>query len=370
MKGNDFMQNMRIILFFHSLLAFSAVGAVYYLYRFDPVRYVYFITEDSFAEHGTFVGYLLSFLLMAVSMLLSKELRKPGYVLLLLGFFFIAMEEVSWGQRFLGIKTPYIFNKYNLQRETNLHNLIDFKLNQFFAYVVLLWITVIPLLERYSDRVRALCQKVGLPVVRGILVPYFAAALYFIFLHPISKSDEVGEYLSSIAFLAYSLSMLLACRQIRGNKVKSQIKWGLSVLIIAFVLTSALCIAYPYGEGNIRWRFNDFATKKFPRYKAYDQADILFEYIIKNPSLMTDDTKIQYGYFLMKRGSEEKAFRMFQESLDEIDQRIQRGQAMRKDYHKMGLLYMKMGYEKKAAKMFHEALAAKENAIRNNQKRR
>ena len=48
----------------------------------------------------------------------------PGvYVLLALAFFGIGMEEVSWGQRWLGFETPDALRGVNRQDEVNLHNI-------------------------------------------------------------------------------------------------------------------------------------------------------------------------------------------------------------------------------------------------------
>lgn len=40
-------------------------------------------------------------------------------------FFVIAMEEISWGQRFLDLESPEFFVEHNSQGEITLHNLYD-----------------------------------------------------------------------------------------------------------------------------------------------------------------------------------------------------------------------------------------------------
>jgi hypothetical protein len=37
--------------------------------------------------------------------------------------FFISLEEISYGQKIFNWQTPSLFKEYNLQQETNLHNL-------------------------------------------------------------------------------------------------------------------------------------------------------------------------------------------------------------------------------------------------------
>lgn len=45
------------------------------------------------------------------------------YLLLALAFLGIAMEEVSWGQRWVGFETPGVFRQVNRQGEVTLHNI-------------------------------------------------------------------------------------------------------------------------------------------------------------------------------------------------------------------------------------------------------
>ena len=62
--------------------------------------------------------------------------------------FFIAFgEEISWGQRILGIETPESLEGINDQGETNLHNLSTGKANQLFQ---VFWL-VMGVLLIYAD---------------------------------------------------------------------------------------------------------------------------------------------------------------------------------------------------------------------------
>jgi hypothetical protein len=93
----------------------------------SPSTYRYFIREDSLIEYSQFAFYLLGsfFALLTVSQCLRNRLHLHGalYGILALGLFFIAMEEISWGQRIVGITNPDYFNKHNVQNELTLHNL-------------------------------------------------------------------------------------------------------------------------------------------------------------------------------------------------------------------------------------------------------
>ena len=61
---------------------------------------------------------------------LVKQLVYLGLALL---FFFGAGEEISWGQRIFGLKTPESLAQFNKQDELNLHNLSAMENSKFFT---------------------------------------------------------------------------------------------------------------------------------------------------------------------------------------------------------------------------------------------
>lgn len=95
---------------------------------FGPLNTVYFdfAKEDGPVEYATAVFYFLSFLISGIiCFILIKEKKNYFallYILLSSVFFFIAFEEISWGQRIFLLETPEYF-KNNVQNEMNFHNL-------------------------------------------------------------------------------------------------------------------------------------------------------------------------------------------------------------------------------------------------------
>jgi hypothetical protein len=88
--------------------------------------FAYLLREDGAFETVTAAFLFLS---CAVSHQLACVARREGgrkaAVALWLGaamFLFAGMEEISWGQRILGLKTPDALSAINEQRELNLHN--------------------------------------------------------------------------------------------------------------------------------------------------------------------------------------------------------------------------------------------------------
>ncbi|WP_131106038.1 hypothetical protein [Ornithinimicrobium sufpigmenti] len=107
--------------------ALALLGA-YALYLVHLDGYLWATGEDRAVEWATVVTYLVA---LAVAAALvprwwtsGLRLNAVAYVLLCGAFFFIAGEEISWGQRILGFEGPPALVAANQQDEANLHNLL------------------------------------------------------------------------------------------------------------------------------------------------------------------------------------------------------------------------------------------------------
>lgn len=76
--------------------------------------------EDSVFEWLTAIFFLFASVLCFITFKRNKNI----FVLGLAMMFFMGMgEEISWGQRIIGFKTPEELKSVNVQKETNIHNL-------------------------------------------------------------------------------------------------------------------------------------------------------------------------------------------------------------------------------------------------------
>ena len=137
------------------------------------------------------VGLLLASIL---SFLLWRHERATGgpklltlSCFLLAILFFIAFgEEISWGQRILGLETPESLEGINDQGETNLHNLSTGKANQLFQVFWLVMGVLVPLASLYEPARRRLVR----------LLPILPVPLAIVFLLNqlvIKVADEILE---------------------------------------------------------------------------------------------------------------------------------------------------------------------------------
>jgi hypothetical protein len=123
------------------LVGGAAVIAALSLVMKTPFREVFrFVTaEDSLLEWPQFLCVLGASMIFGW---LGMQFVRQGqrwigllYLLLALGAFFVAGEEISWGQRVFGFGTPETLDAINHQGEANVHNIRWVQM--LFSYVVL-----------------------------------------------------------------------------------------------------------------------------------------------------------------------------------------------------------------------------------------
>ncbi len=143
-----------------------------------PGLFHWMIDEDSLLETIQVV------LISATSGILawvSAQLIRTGrramaalYVLLALGTFFVAGEEISWGQRIFGWRTPEALEVINAQQEISVHNIHGF--HQLFIYAVMLgglYGTVAPLVGLALSPARRWSVTGSLVIPPLCLIPAF-----------------------------------------------------------------------------------------------------------------------------------------------------------------------------------------------------
>ena len=175
-------QRYRVIL----LVLFIASSYSFYLIA-NPSLVIQLGKEDSFFEWITALSFLTASVLLFISFRKSKNVW-----LLLLGLllFFGAGEEISWGQRLAGFKTPEALNQVNVQREFNIHNLEIFNRKQLngsnstgihrllemdllFKLFCLTFGILLPVLYRYHNWSRKWIERFRIPVPSLVLGLFF-----------------------------------------------------------------------------------------------------------------------------------------------------------------------------------------------------
>lgn len=185
----------------------------YVLFYKDVNQFVAYTREDGIVEWLTVLGLLLGCIVCVRRFLKLRRLRNAWFlfvtIMLAVMLFFAAGEEISWGQRILGLKSPEYFLEHNTQGETNLHNLVvdKVKLNKVIFSIGLiaamgLYLLVIPFLYRYSARIRNLVDRSGIPLPR--LYQVISILLLFVItelLHHEKKAEMLEAGIALLFFL-------------------------------------------------------------------------------------------------------------------------------------------------------------------------
>jgi hypothetical protein len=159
------------------VLVLAMLIAGFILFYSDVSLFEAYVREDGIVEWLTVLG-----LLLGVGVCIRRFIKLRPYknwwflfvtLALALLLFFVAGEEISWGQRILGIKSSEFFKENNAQAETNFHNLVvdGVKLNKVIFSIGLIgvmaiYLLIVPLLYRKNKKFGQLVDKSGVPVPR------------------------------------------------------------------------------------------------------------------------------------------------------------------------------------------------------------
>jgi len=115
-KTINFLKNLApLFLIFNILLSI-----------FNPNLFIDIATEDKYYEYLQFVVFLAAsfFAFKTSKKLKNKKLKWQSVAFLFLAILLglIAFDEISWGQRVIGIDTPDFIKEINLQNEITIHN--------------------------------------------------------------------------------------------------------------------------------------------------------------------------------------------------------------------------------------------------------
>ena len=152
---------------------------------FGPMNdfYVNFAKEDGPVEYSTAIFYFLSFVFSVIIGSMFYKQKKYLFALLYLLFsaifFFIAFEEISWGQRIFLFETPEYFAE-NLQNETNFHNLpIISNYRQYLLVLVSFGVFILWAVFTHYDKLKDRSfTKFFVP--KGFMISYFIPVFLFL----------------------------------------------------------------------------------------------------------------------------------------------------------------------------------------------
>lgn len=195
---------------YHAIAAAFVVACVAMALR-APELYARAMQEDRFIEWASVVAFGCAGV-AGLARAVKERRAFDGLVALFL--LFVAGEEMSWGQRLLGITPPAYFLENNAQQELNLHNFANALGGPKWPFVVVLagYAIVLPLAaygaRRWPVAARAL-ERIGATPPPGGAIAWFVAAIALFVWYPLRFTGEWTELLAGSTFL---VAMGLAAR--------------------------------------------------------------------------------------------------------------------------------------------------------------
>lgn len=185
------------------------------------------VKEDDLVE----VMQVLMLILAAVfAFLMGRVLMKKRvnygrlYLAAVLILLIIAGEEISWGQRLVGVSSPEWLMERNVQKETNVHNLVDFSLTRVVYILVGIYGAFSRMIfERLRKRVPIFEKKPSLGYLvtmsRSTFWHFFLPGLFF-FYTAIRIDHGVGYWGEVIELVLYSgIVIFFLERYLRSKKL-------------------------------------------------------------------------------------------------------------------------------------------------------
>ncbi len=284
-------------------LCVGGVASTLALQYWFPVAYASLVVEDGLGEQATFFCWLSIPILLAQS---ASGRKKPAIILFGAVSFWIAMEEISWGQRLIGLDTPSALGRVNYQDELTFHNLEAFwpvleYQAQLFALVILTGTFVLPWAMGVSPRFREIAERLGIPRVPKYLWPAAITATAILLTRFYVWGSEIGEAATALFAVAVALAIVFASSP-RSRTPGPRESVGLVVLVILLVGGGLLTQG-----SDFRSQMISMATRKYPLEGMYQHSVMLFEYFETRPEYDYDEFGIDYAKALDRVGRRDDA---------------------------------------------------------------
>lgn len=210
-------QNTTIDIASGILVNLLIIGTLVYAIILQSLNIDFFylsVQEDQYIEWSSFWAFIgASIIYLMIIFRLWKEGRPPWFVMALAALcFFIAMEEISWGQRIIGYQPSDHFLKENFQQEFNIHNFASARLRGLVLHTIILGFGVVLPLAGLVPAVRRFFQRFAVLVPPFSLAPAFLTAFFADLLDPLNYTREWVELMLGLGFFFASLYCIYAYR--------------------------------------------------------------------------------------------------------------------------------------------------------------
>lgn len=206
-----------------NVLVALVLGVAAYLAATDTDVYYRSVQEDGFLEWATFWSFALAAVAMVVAGVGQRrsDSRIPWFLWGVAAFcLFVAMEEISWGQRLFGFRPPEYFLRENFQQELNIHNVFPTSFRKLLLKAVILGYGVALPLFGTVTTLRKKLTAFGIVTPPLALIPAFVATFITYQTYPWTFAGEWAELMLGLGFLGAATSYLTTFNVNRPGKKK------------------------------------------------------------------------------------------------------------------------------------------------------
>jgi len=198
----------------------SALGVFFNLFQLtfgEPAK-------EGFMEDNTTLLYVVAGIVLFIAAFLIKRdffSKRERNTILILLFLLIVMlvflfgEEVSWGQRVLGIKSVGVFQEYNYQKELNLHNFFNPLFKYAYPLAGMSFFVVLLFMWLFDKKDKPQLFYIFCPSRSLFFLAFFMAASTY------HGHSEIFEEMVSVFSLLYSIRVFFC---LRYPAAKTQLK--------------------------------------------------------------------------------------------------------------------------------------------------
>jgi hypothetical protein len=206
--------------------------------------------EDGLLEWATFWSFALAAVALVAAGINRRKTagRFPWFFWGVAAFcLFVAMEEISWGQRLFGYRPPEYFLRENFQQELNVHNIFGTSLRKFLLKAVILGYGVILPLLAAPKPARRLLEQLDITAPPLSLAPAFLVTFITYANYPWSFTGEWVELMLGLGFLFAALfhfDSMRADRALPTGHLRI-VAAGMSATVILGIASAGLSLLRP-----------------------------------------------------------------------------------------------------------------------------
>lgn len=196
--------------FLGNVIIVGVIIAAWIVMKSNPNFYYVVLQEDQIIEWMSFWEFFIAGILFtqAAYRQYVDEARIPWFLICVGVFcFFVALEEISWGQRLFGYRPPAYFLEQNFQQEFNVHNVVDSDLRILALEIVILGFGIVLPVVWMIPPIRRLCSKIAIVPPPVFFAPAFLATYCLYEVYPWRFSGELAELMLGLGFVFSALAL-------------------------------------------------------------------------------------------------------------------------------------------------------------------